>query len=250
MIFCKELKQEFETRELMFKALKENRDKIVGIKKAGIKHSDPVSFHVKEQNAEKAEGDTTVGIGSTIYAIINTTNWLDSHGDVHLNGIWDNSIKDQNGKLYYIINHDLQIGSVIAYPKDVQASVKTLMWKQLGLDYSGETEALTFEVKLTDSANKDALNAIIEKHAIQNSVRMGYVSMTLCIDDASDDFKQERENFYKYLPVIANKEKAIDEGYFWAIHEAKIIKEGSAVLFFGLLFSSFFYGFFLLVIKL
>lgn len=105
------------------------------------------------------------------------------------------------------------------------------MWKQLGLDYSGETEALTFKVTLTESANKDALNAIIAKHDIQNSVRMGYVSMTLCIDDSSDDFKQEYANFYKYLPLIANKQSAIDAGYFWAIHEAKIIKEGSAVLF-------------------
>lgn len=230
MIFCKELNQEFATKAEMFAALKLNAEKIIGLKKASIKESDPIGYVVKGDTT-KADGNTEVGIGSTIYAVINTTNWLDSHGDVHLNGIWDNSIKDQKNKLYYIINHDLEIGSVIAYPKDVEAYVEPLQWGQLGLNYSGDTQALMFKVLLTESANKDALNAIIGQHAIQNSVRMGYVSMTLCIDDPSDDFKQEYANFYKYLPIIANKETAIEQGYFWAISEAKIVKEGSAVLF-------------------
>jgi hypothetical protein len=38
-------------------------------------------------------------------------------------------------------------------------------------------------------------------------------------------------NFYKYLAVIANKQAALDAGYFWAVAQAKIVKEGSAVLF-------------------
>jgi len=231
MIFCKELNKEFETRELMFAALKANKDKIIGLKKANYKHSDPVSYVIKGDDVIKTADNTSVGVGSIIYACINTTNWLDSHGDVHLNGIWDNSIKDQKGKLYYIINHDLKLGSVIAYPGDVEAYVQDLNWSDLGMDYQGTTQALMFKAKLTEATNKDAFNAIATKQDIQNSVRMGYISMTLCIDDKSPDFAQENANFYKYLPIIANKQDAIDQGYFWAISEAKIVKEGSAVLF-------------------
>jgi hypothetical protein len=99
------------------------------------------------------------------------------------------------------------------------------------MDYQGTTQALMFKAKLTEATNKDAFNAIATKQDIQNSVRMGYISMTLCIDDKSPDFAQENANFYKYLPIIANKQDAIDQGYFWAISEAKIVKEGSAVLF-------------------
>jgi hypothetical protein len=228
-IFCKELNQNFETKQEMFAAIKANKDKIVGLKKASFKNSDPVSYAYKGEVTKDANAST--GIGDFVYAVINTTNWLDSHGDVHLDGIWDNSIKDQQGKLYYIINHDLKLGSVIAYPNDVEASVMQLNWPDLGIDYQGTTQALMFKAKLTEATNKDAYNAIVTKQDIQNSVRMGYISMILCIDDNSPDFTQEKANFYKYLPVIANKQAALDAGYFWAISEAKIVKEGSAVLF-------------------
>lgn len=232
MIFCRELNKEFAEKSEMFIELKANKDKIIGLKKANFKESDPVSYIIKSSEVSKvAEDGEVVGIGSYIYAVINTTNYYDSCGDVHLDGIWDNSIKDQKGKLYYVINHDLKLGSVIAYPNDVEASVQTLKWSNLGLDFSGNTQALIFKAKLTEATNKDALSAIVTKQDIQNSVRMGYISMTLCINDKSEDFKQEYANYLKYLEIIANKQDAEDAGYFWAIGEAKIIKEGSAVLF-------------------
>lgn len=237
MIACKELGKEFASKTEMFFELKANRELIVAQKKAQLKFSDPVQYFVKQilegTGVEKALPDTpeVVGIGSTIYAIINTTNFYDSCGDVHLDGIWDNSIQDQVGKLYYVMNHDLKLGSVIAYPKDVKASVVPLKWSDIGQDYTGSMQALVYAVKLTEAANKDALNAIITKQDIQNSVRMGYIAMILCIDSTDDDYKQEKANFDKYIKVVANKDAAIEAGYFWAIVEAKIVKEGSACLF-------------------
>lgn len=234
MIFCKELNKEFATKAEMFKALKENRDKIIGLKKAAIKNSDPVSFVVKNKESAIKEADQTVSevkIGDRVYPVINCTNWLDSHGDVHLDGIWDQSVKDNKGKLYYIINHELELGKVISYPDEVEASVQNLTWADLGKDYAGNTQALIFGILLTEASNKDAANAIIAKKAIQNSVRMQYIDITLCIDDSSDDYRQEYANFYKHLAVIANKQDAMDAGYFWAVSQAKIVKEGSAVLF-------------------
>lgn len=232
-IFCKELNKEFPDSREMFKALKANADTIVAFKKARMKFTDPVNFLVRSEEETKAESPDPkkVGIGDYIYPVINTTNFLDSHNDVHIDGIWDVSIKDQKNKLYYIINHDLEIGKVVAYPNNVEAFVKTMTWEQLGQPYTGKTQALIFKVLLTEATNKDALYAFMENAPVENSVRMRYISTTLCINDDSPDFKQEYENFYKYLAVIANKDDAMDRGYFWAVTEAAIHKEGSAVLF-------------------
>ena len=232
MIFCKELNKSFATKQEMFLALKENKDKIIGLKKAAIKDSEPVLFFPREdkESVKSFDPAKTVSTGDFIYPIINTTNWLDSHGDVHLDGIWDNSLKDQQGKVHYLINHELKIGSVIAYPADVEAYAQTLNWSDLGKDVGGTTQALIFKVKLTDKANADAANAIKDGVPLQNSVRMQYVKMDLAVDSNEKGMEAEYANFYKYLPLIANKEDATSMGYFWAVTEAKIIKEGSAVL--------------------
>src|SRR5690606_34619952 len=191
-------------------ALKANKDDIINLKKAELKHTDPVMLFVKSgSETEKAEGGSVqVDIGSTIYPVINSCNWLDSHGDVHIKGLWDVSLKDQAGKLYYIINHDLMLGSVIAYPKNVEAYVQDVTWKELGYDINGSTQILVYKVLLTSATNKDFLEAVKERAPIQNSVRMRYISMTLCIDDTSDDYKQEKANFDKYIKVIANRKDA------------------------------------------
>lgn len=232
MIFCKELDKSFGTQKEMFSELKANVSKIISVKKAALKYSDPVSYSLKAKDSEKNEVEVqSVKVGDFVYPVINTTNLLDSHGDVHIDGLWDVSVKDQAGRIYYIINHDLKIGSVIAYPEDVTVFLKTFQWSELGKSYPGTTQALVYKVLLTDASNKDALEAIKARKPLQNSVRMQYVQMTLCINDSDDEFKQEYANFYKYLAVIANKEDAMEKGYFWAITQAKISQEGSAVLF-------------------
>lgn len=231
-VFCKELKRNFDSKAEMFAALKEDKEHIIGLKKAALKDTDPVMLHIRDKNAEKALSDPMpTDVGSMIYPVINSCNWLDSHGDVHIKGLWDVSLKDQAGKVYYIINHDLEIGSVIAYPKDVEATVQDIAWREMGVDIDGTTQVLLYKVKLTSAANKDFLEAVKAGAPIQNSVRMRYIGMTLCIDDSSDDFKQEKANFDKYIKVVANRKDAEEQGYFWAITEAAVYKEGSAVLF-------------------
>lgn len=231
-VFCKELKQNFDSKAEMFAALKESKEHIIGLKKAALKDTDPVMLHVRDKQTEKALTDPIpVDVGSVIYPVINSCNWLDSHGDVHINGLWDVSLKDQAGKVYYIINHDLEIGSVIAYPKNVEAYVQDIAWRDMGVDVDGNTQVLLYKVTLTSAANRDFLEAVKAGAPIQNSVRMRYIAMTLCIDDTSDDFKQEKANYDKYIQVIANRKDAEEQGYFWAITEAAVYKEGSAVLY-------------------
>lgn len=231
MIFCKELNKEFQTKAEMFLELKENRDTIVGLKKAAFKESDGCGLQFRESR-ETVKGTDTPATqsGDYIYPVINTTRLMDSHNDVHLDGIWDLSLKDQTGKVYYAINHDLKIGSIISYPSEVEPYVKTMNWKDLGMPYEGQTQALIFKSKITDKSNSDFVAAIKDKQPLENSIRMQYVDMDLAMDSQEKGMEEENKNFYKYLPMIANKQDAMDQGYFWAVKTAKISKEGSAVL--------------------
>ena len=50
--------------------------------------------------------DTSEGMH---HIVVNTTNVLDSHDDLHVKGIWNKTIKDQKGKLNLVVDHDLSV---------------------------------------------------------------------------------------------------------------------------------------------
>lgn len=231
MFQCKELGRTFATQTDMFKALKENKQLLIEAKKAAIKNSDP--FFCTNRTPEQAgtqKAETGISTGDYIYPVINTTWWLDTHHDLHIDGIWDKSAKEQNGKVYYIINHDLALGSVISYPKEVEIMLKYMDWRSLGYAYAGQTQALIFKAKITDKSNADAVAAFKDGEEIQNSVRMLYVALDLAVNDTSEYYKEEKAIWDKYASKVINQD-ALKDGYFFPIYEAKIYKEGSAVLF-------------------
>lgn len=232
MYHCKELNRPFSTQKEMFAALKENKQLIIEAKKAATKNSDPFFCTGSRVETKEAATKAATGIefGDYIYPVINTTWWLDSHKDLHIDGIWDKSAKEQNGKTYYIINHDLALGSVISYPKEVEIMIKQMGWRDLGYAFDGVTEALIFKAKITDKSNAAAVAAFKDGEEIQNSVRMVYMSLDLAVNSTSEDFKEEKRIWDKYAARVVNQD-ALKDGYFWPIYEAKIYKEGSAVLF-------------------
>jgi hypothetical protein len=231
MIFCRELNQEFASQKELFTALKANMTRIKQAKKATIKHSDGLEIIAGKTTTSKAEGQTErLKYGDKVYPVINTTKVLDSHMDVHLDGIWNKSAQEQAGKVALIINHDYKIGQVIAYPEDVVPMVKVMDWKDLGREWEGQTEALIFESTIKEDANDIAFKAYQNRRAVQHSVCMEYVKFEMAVNSDDEDWAQERANWEKYLPIIANPEKAIKFGYFWAVAEAKIYREGSMVL--------------------
>lgn len=164
------------------------------------------------------------------YPVINTTLWMDSHLDVHLNGIWDRSIDQNAGKLFYVESHELSPSKVIAWPENVKAFTRTLPWADLGRNLEGETQALIFEIPEEKIENETARKVVESRRNVENSVRMQYVKLRLAINDADEDWKENKATWDEVYPQIANKEMADEYGYFWAVDEAKIFKEGSMVL--------------------
>jgi hypothetical protein len=217
----------FDTKEDLFKELKSNKKELIGLKTATVKHSIPLAMSLDKIESTKAIDGLDKDF---IYPVINTTKYMDSHNDVHLDGIWNRSIGDQQGKVHYLINHELEVGKVIAYPKDVELMVKDVQWKDLGANYNGFTQALIFKTNVFDYSNIDAKKIIAEKMDIEHSVRMQYVKIDLAINSSDEENIEEKAVWEKYINQIANKEDVIEQGYFWAVTEAKIYKEGSMVL--------------------
>ena len=233
MIYCKSLDKSFSTKAELFKELKERKDEVKAIKKATIKMTDGVPMaRVLKTDATKALAPAKeIGYGDTVYPVINTTRYIDSHDDLHLDGIWNKSAKEQSGKTYLIINHDLSVGKVISQPRDVEILIKEMPWNDLGRkDLEGNTQALIFKSKLSEKSNKDGFNAYKDNDPVEHSIRMQYVKMELAINTNEEGYEDEKAEWDKHYDTIANKDVANEKGYFWAVYEAKIYKEGSMVL--------------------
>jgi hypothetical protein len=223
----------FESKEALFSALKKNEAKLISLKKSQVYKS-----HEKGQlnflNLDKFNG-TVKGIESAkegyIYPIISTVNYLDSHGDVHLKGSMNKTAKEQHGKVVYALDHKLQFDNIIAWQKDVNMFITNIDWTLVGKNYAGTTEALVFEINKESISRKDVLNAIENKVSdFENSIRMVYHKISLAIDSNEKEHAENKTYFDARINEIANKEAAIEQGYFWGIEELAIHKEGSLVV--------------------
>lgn len=228
MIKCKELNKDFDSKEAMFLALKADKSNIIKAKKSVIKESRSSELPLLKDFDFKAPFETEKGY---FYAIINSTNILDSHGDVHADSIWNKSAKEQNGRTYYVADHELKINSIICNPKDVEIQLHKTTFKEIGYDLEGSTTLLVYKMREDAIRNENARSIIENKEQIENSVRMEYVDMILCVDSDNEELKEENDNFKKHYSSVANKDAVDKLGYFWLQTTAKIVKEGSMVLF-------------------
>lgn len=220
----------FATKKELFAFLVANKNTLIAQKKAAIKHSDAI-VHSPEiipitPNVIKEEGDNGRKPGDCVVkVVINTTNIMDSHMDVHLKGIWTKSIQE-NKNILHLQEHELSFENIIADGKDLKAYVSTISWADLGFSFTGTTEALIFESTVKADRNEFMAEQYRKGYVRNHSVGMQYVKMIMCINDP--DYGAEYEAWQKYYPEVINKEQADEYGYFWAIKEAKVI-EGSAV---------------------
>lgn len=225
--------KEFSSKKELFDFLIENKDLLVAQKKSALKTVDcgvivsPVIVREKE-SANKAEGDIINDKLTELKAvvIINTTNLLDGHCDLHLPGIWNKSLRE-NKMIMHLQEHEREFEKVIADGKELKAYTKTFTWSELGYKYQGTTEALVFESTILKKRNEFMFNQYMNGWVKNHSVGMYYVKMDMAINDK--DYPNEFAAWEKYYPMIANKEKADETGYFWYVLEAKVM-EGSAVV--------------------
>ena len=179
-------------------------------------------YAVKSEIVAKELGENTIHVK----VAINSTNFLDSHGDVHIPKLWNKSIKDNNVRPL-IQEHVLKFDNIIS--ENAIASVKKMQFKQLGIDLEGYSGVLIFETDINKEDNERMFDRYKKGKVKQHSVGMQYVTLHLCINSDDKYYYEEKEKWNKYIDSVANKDLAIEKGYFWAVTEAKII-EGSAVV--------------------
>lgn len=232
MITCKEFSNiEFSSKEEMFKELIANKGKIISLKKSVVKEAESFSYYfvesANEDLAYKANTPVNDDVNSLrVKVVMNTTNLMDSHSDMHVDEIWKKTLKDKPSFLH-LQEHKRTFDAVIS--DDAKAYTRRMRWKSLGYDFEGSTQALIFESEVTRKRNEFMLNQYANGWVKNHSVGMQYVTIELAVNSEAEWSKAEKEVWDKYYPLMANKERADDQGYFWAVTEAKLL-EGSAVL--------------------
>lgn len=160
-----------------------------------------------------------------VKAIINTTNVIDSHMDLHLKDIWNKTIKD-NPFNPVLKQHENKFESVIANKaKNINQKMN---FKDIGVDIDFDMVA-NCNVFTVDKAKQPLMfdkyaNGEVEQH----SVGMLYVDLDIAFYDESS--QKEMDFFDDMCSQCINPEVAKEAGYVWAIREAKK-REGSAVVF-------------------
>lgn len=226
----------FATKKELFDFIIKNKETLIAQKKASKKMVEcgvivlPTIIHEKtasnkaitELNEREVEGMNAL----RVVVIINTTNFFDKHKDVHIPGLWNKSIKENKFIMHVQEHESCEFEKIISSGKDLKVYTKMYNWSELGYNYPGTTEGLTFDSLIRKERNEFMLKQYAYGWVVNHSVGMYYVKMDYAIND--EDYPNEYEAWKKYYPEIANKEDVDREGFFCYVLEAKCI-EGSAV---------------------
>lgn len=220
----------FKDKKELFDFIVKNESRIIADKKAQMKCADAFNFGTfsgeRVEGVDKANKPVTEDVDQVkVKAVINTTNLLDTYDDVHIPGLWKKSLKE-NKDIFHDQEHKHGFDSTISDYEDLEAFTENYTWKDLGQKYEGETEALVFNSTVKDERNSFMFKQYKAGRVKNHSVGMQYVKVLTAINDKS--YQEYYKNWEKFYPQIANKERADELGYFFAVTEAKVI-EGSAV---------------------
>lgn len=225
--------KEFQSRSDLFDFLFTHKKQLTAQKRAVLKKADCVSVQPmivwdKDSSVAKdaiAAVDPNLPETLKVVVIINTTNFLDGHGDVHIPGLWTKSLSE-NKMIMHLQEHEMEFENIISDGANLKAYTRSYTWKELGFPYDGITEGLTFESTIEKKRNEFMLNQYKNGWVRNHSVGMYYVKVDMAIND--EKYPNEYAAWQKYYPMIANSETADQQGYFWYVLEAKCV-EGSAV---------------------
>jgi len=235
MYKCKELDTSYETKQELFKALKANKDFIINSKKSKIQESINKGLSIVTNQTKVSK---TISACKNIemdenyyYFVVNSSRILDSHKDVHLDGNWEKTVKEQQGRVYLVFDHQLKRDDIIAMKEDIEMFTAVIPFSAISKDYEGNTYVLIYKVRKDKIINSQAKEWLDKGYSFEASVRMQYMDILLALDSSLEEDKKEKENFDKIYPVIANKEEFENLNYFWGVKQAKNVMESSLVLF-------------------
>lgn len=206
--------------------IQKNMKDLLGIKMAEYKTlSEPLlksELFVKEF-APEIEDITSDII--QVKSVINTTNVIDSHMDLHMPKVWNKTVKD-NPYSHHLKQHERMFESVIS--RKAKSYNEKTNFNKLGLDIDFSTVANINEFLLPRSKMPFMFDAYKNGDVQQHSVGMLYVNLDVAYYD--EDSQKQMDFFNEMKALAVNPEVAEEYGYFWVVYEAKK-REGSAVVF-------------------
>lgn len=227
----------FNSKSELFKALKENKDLIIESKKAKIYESEKKDKNlcvITNQQSIYKISESVKGFemdSDYYYFVVNSSNILDSHSDMHINGNWEKTVKEQQNRNYLVWDHELSKSEIIGMKQDVKMFTATIPFKLIGKDYEGDTYCLIYQIKKDKIVNIQAKEWLNQGYTFEASVRMQYMDIDLALDSDNNDHVKEKANFDTYFPLIANKSDYDEISYFWIVKQAKNVMESSLVMF-------------------
>ena len=234
MIYCKQLNKEFETKEEMFKAIYANLDIIVKEKKKlQFSCNKNASVTLRPLNGLNLSDEVKASFqmdDAYYYIVVNTTMILDSHDDLHIDGIWDESVVQDQGKNYLLADHYYSMMNTLVKKEYIEMVLIKLPFAALKQSYAGNTQALVYKFPKDKVVNQFAKDWLESEDEIQASVRMQYEELEFALDSNDPDFKKEKANYDKYISKIANKSDFDYIYYFFIIKKATNRLESSLVL--------------------
>ncbi len=172
--------KEFATHNDLFAEMRKSYNDLIAFKKAEIQKSCDKGLSVTCRVLKASDSLKAVKIDPAYYYIaVNTTGILDSHEDLHINGIWNKSVKEQQGQNYLVADHELTIENTIVRKEYVEMIVADMPFAMLGKEYLGDTQALIYKFPKDKVINAKAKEWLESGDAIEASVRMQYVQYCL-----------------------------------------------------------------------
>jgi len=210
----------------MSRFIKSNLSQMMAIKKAEYKtKSEPVlKSELFIKDFQPVIEDITSDI-IEVKAIINTTNVIDSHHDLHLPGIWDKTVKD-NPFSIHLKQHEARFESIIS--NKAKSLNENMNFKELGLGVDMAMQANINLFRIDKSKQSYMFDQYADGNVKEHSVGMMYVDIDVAYYD--EDSQKEMEFFNEMKAKAVNPEAADEYGYIWIVREAKK-REGSAVVF-------------------
>lgn len=210
----------------MVRFMQKNREELFAVKKAEYKTkseavlSSGIFVKAFEPIIEDISGDFI-----QVKTIINTTNVIDSHMDLHLKGIWNKTVSD-NPFSHHLKSHKSDFEFVIS---DKAKSYNDKMnFKDLGLSVDMEMDANINEFVMERKKLPLMFDAYKNGEVTQHSIGMMYVNFDIAFYD--EQSQKEMDFFNQMKEQAINPEVADEYGYLWVVSEAKK-REGSAVVF-------------------
>jgi hypothetical protein len=213
--------------------VKANINKLIAEKKVTLKLTQSISNRYvdsKDDLTDKAlftkntDNLDTGELNRTILA--NIYYWMDSHEDVHVKNTFKKSIEERKGQIEFFHDHENKVVARIGKINDIYE--KRVDWGDLGINVTGKTTALMADVTFLERLNESTYNQVLNEEINQYSVGMRYVIYKFAMRSDDPDLKEQNDEYNKHIDLIGNKQKVEEQGYYFAIYEAKLI-EVSAV---------------------